>query len=88
MTSVTTSVPSTLVTRSRTLPSSMRSGSPIFTSPGSPLYVVRDSFASPRMSRVVMVKVAPFFSFDRAVREQAEPDLGALEVGEDADAVT
>ena len=40
-TSVCTSVPSTTpVTRSRILPSSIRSGSPTFTSPGRPLYVV------------------------------------------------
>ncbi len=55
-TSVTTSVPSlTSVTRSRTLPSSMRIGSPTFTSPGRPWYVVPATLSSPGTSRVVIV---------------------------------
>ena len=58
-TSVRTSWPSTAVTRRRTLPSSMRIGSPAFTSPGSPEYVVPASFSSPGTSRVVMVHSWP-----------------------------
>ena len=43
-----TSVPSTTpATRSRILPSSMRSGSPTLTSPGRPLYVVPQILSSP-----------------------------------------
>ena len=62
-TSVTTSVSSTEVTRRRTLPSSIRIGSPGFTSPGRPLYVVPHWLTSPATSRVVIVNVAPLLSF-------------------------
>ena len=58
-TRVCTSVPSTEVTSSRTLPSSMRTWSPSPTSPGSPSYVVEQIFASPGTSRVVIVKAWP-----------------------------
>ncbi len=61
-TSVTTSVSSTDVTSRRTLPSSMSNGSPGFTSPGRPLYVVPQCSTSPTTSRVVIVNVAPFLS--------------------------
>ena len=56
-TSHTTSVPSlTSVTRSRTLPSSIRMGSPAVTSPARPLYVVPLISALPSTSRVVIVQ--------------------------------
>ncbi len=58
-TSVRTSVSSTATTRSRILPSSMRIGSPGFTSPGSPLYVVPATLMSPGTSRVVIVHSWP-----------------------------
>ena len=61
-TSVRTSSPSTSVTRSRILPSSISTWSPAETSPGSPSYVVPQTSASPATSRVVMVKVAPSLS--------------------------
>ena len=62
-TSQTTSVPSlTSVARSRTLPSSMRIGSPTCTSPARPLYVVPQISALPSTSRVVMVQTWPRFS--------------------------
>ena len=86
-TSVRTSWPSTSVTRSRTLPSSMRIGSPTLTSPGSPSYVVPATWSSPGTSRVVMVHSWPRSSVTGPSAKVAEPDLGALEVGEDADAV-
>ena len=60
---VCTSGPSTEVTTRRTLPSSMRMGSPSETSPGSPLYVVPQAVASPGTSRVVMVHSWPCLSF-------------------------
>ena len=63
-TSVTTSVPSlTSVTRSRTLPSSISSGSPTSTSPARPLYVVPQISASPSTSRVVIVHSWPRVSW-------------------------
>jgi hypothetical protein len=62
-TRVCTSVPSTAVTSSRTLPSSMRIWSPVATSPGRPSYVVEQTSASPGTSRVVIVKAAPSSSF-------------------------
>ena len=40
----------------------MRIGSPAFTSPGSPAYVVEQTLASPGTSRVVIVNSAPFSS--------------------------
>ena len=43
--------------------------------------------ASPGTSRVVIVHSWPRLELDRAVGERLEPDLRALEVGEDADAV-
>ena len=59
ITRVSTSGPSTESTSRRTLPSSMRIGSPGCTSPGSPSYVVEQSFASPGTSRVVIVNSLP-----------------------------
>ncbi len=59
---VCTSSPSTEVTSRRTLPSSTRIGSPAFTSPGRPAYVVEQIDTSPGTSRVVMVNEAPFSS--------------------------
>ena len=59
---VCTSCPSTESTTRRTLPSSIRIGSPACTSSGRPLYVVPHSTASPGTSRVVMVHCWPFFS--------------------------
>ena len=47
-------------TRSRSLPSSTRIGSPSDTSPGRPLYVVPQIVASPSTSRVVITNSAPF----------------------------
>ena len=86
-TSVTTSGPSTSTTLSRTLPSSIRIGSPGLTSPGSPSYVVpqivcvaRDVAGGDREPRALVEHVA-------AVGEGVQPDLRALEVGEDADPV-
>ena len=62
LTRVITSWPSTETTSSRTLPSSMRMGSPGLTSPGSPSYVVEQTDASPGTSRVVIVNSWPFSS--------------------------
>ncbi len=56
---VVTRVPSVETTRSVTLPSSMSNGSPGFTSPGRPLYVVEQMSFVPRMSSTVMTKVSP-----------------------------
>ena len=59
-TSVCTSVPSTSVTRSRTLPSSIRIGSPASTSPARPSYVVPQISSLPSTSsRVVIVHRCP-----------------------------
>ena len=62
-TRVVTSVSSTFTTRSRSLPSSTRIGSPSATSPGSPLYVVPQMVASPATSRVVITNSEPLASF-------------------------
>src|SRR6478752_2679280 len=58
-TRVTTRGPSTAVTRTRTLPSSMRIGSPTRASFGRPLWVVETSSLVPSTSSVVMVNVSP-----------------------------
>ena len=58
-TRVTTRGPFTSTTRTSTLPSSMRIGSPGRTSPGRPLWVVETSSLVPSTSSVVMVKVSP-----------------------------
>ncbi len=62
-TRVTTSWPSTSVTRSRSLPSSTRIGSPGLTSPGRPAYVVPQIVWSPSTSRVVITNSSPTASF-------------------------
>ena len=49
-----------------------------------PLYVVPQISASPSTSRVVIVHRWPRVQLDRAVGEGLQPDLRALEVGEDA----
>ncbi len=59
MTIVRTRGPSTSVTRSSTLPSLIRTWSPLETSPGSPLYVVPQIVLSPGTSSVVMVNSSP-----------------------------
>ena len=61
----------TSVTRSRTLPSSIRIGSPALTSPARPLYVVPQISALPSTSRVVIVQRLAAAQLDRAVGERA-----------------
>ena len=88
-TSVTTSVPSlTSVTRSRTLPSSMSSGSPT-------VDVAGETLVGRPADLGVAVDLAggdrpplPARELDGAVGEGLQPDLGTLEVGQDAHAVT
>lgn len=58
-TSARTRGPSTSMTRSATLPSLIRIGSPCETSPGRPLYVVPQMVLSPATSSVVMVNSSP-----------------------------
>ena len=58
-TTVVTSVSVASVTRTETLPSSMRSTSPGRQSPGRPLNVVETRSFVPTMSSVVIVKVSP-----------------------------
>ena len=58
-----TLLPSTLVTSRRTLPSSMRIGSPAWQSPGRPLKVVEVICSSPSMSSVVMTNSWPSVSW-------------------------
>ena len=58
-TSQSTSVGETSKARSPTLPSSIRTWSPGFTSPGRPLKVVEQRSLVPRMSSMVMVKRSP-----------------------------
>ncbi|CAB4616297.1 unannotated protein [freshwater metagenome] len=61
-TTVVTVRSSTWVARRPTLPSSIRSSSPTFTSPGRPLKVVPQMFTSPSTLSIVILKVAPFSS--------------------------
>ena len=63
MTLVCTLLPSTLVTSRRTLPSSIRIGSPAWQSPGRPLNVVEVMCSSPSMSSVVMMNSWPSVSW-------------------------
>ena len=87
ITVVWTSCPSTESTFSRTLPSSMRIGSPAPTSSGRPLYVVPHCFCVTRHVARGDGPLLALLELDRAVGEPLEPDLRALEVGEDPDAV-
>ena len=60
---VCTLLPSTLVTSRRTLPSSIRIGSPGWQSPGRPLKVVEVMCSSPSTSSVVMMNSWPSSSW-------------------------